>query len=83
MTIEQNPAVNYWWPRLQHQLSTEHFTQSSVAHYRRITRSFLRYLQVKSISVEAAQPSHVSAYLRAQLSGYRCRHHSRPGNLAN
>ena len=83
MVIERVPAMDYWWSRVKHQLNTDQFTQSAVAHYRRITRSFFRYLQVKSVPLEIVQPSHVLAYLRTQLRSYRRRHHRCPENLAN
>jgi integrase/recombinase XerD len=56
---------------------------STVRHYVQAGRRFLIYLDLRSISVEAAQPPDVSRFIDLELRSFLRKHHRWPHNLVH
>lgn len=64
--------------RLESHLRQQRYNEGVIERYLWVGRRFLIYLLKRRIDVRATLPSHVSAYLKAELGLYRKRHQKAP-----
>lgn len=70
-----------WLIQFEDHLRREQYSAEVASSYIPIARRFLAYIQRRHLTVETVQPSHVSSYLRVELSGYQRRHNRLPEHI--
>lgn len=64
--------------RLEEHLKQEEYCRKTFQRWTEVARRFLRYLDMRHIAVEVAEPLHISCYLTSELRLFRQRYHRSP-----